>query len=223
MQRVQKLLSNRGHCARRAAEELIAAGRVTVDGRVITLGESAPDDAAIAVDGKPVARPEKVYLAFHKPAGVVTAVSDRHERTIFSLIDLPERLIPVGRLDKETEGLILLTNDGDWANSIAHPSHEVVKTYVAELDQPIRDSEIKRLTKGLALEDGVATATRALRLDQRTVELDIHIGRNRVVRRMFAALGYDVIRLKRTRVGRIVLGNMKRGTWRRLAGNPPEI
>ncbi len=220
MDRVQKLLGARGYCSRRKAEELIAAGRVTVNGKTVHLGDSAEEQDELQVDGKIVAAERKVYLLFHKPVGCVTAVTDKHEKTVLEYVKVPERVFPVGRLDKETSGLLLLTNDGDFANSVAHPRYEVEKTYVAQLDRPVRDSHLKRLKRGVQLEDGKTSPADAKLLAPSTVELTIHEGRNRVVRRMFAALGYDVVALHRIRVGKLTLGDLRPGEWKELKAAP---
>jgi len=223
MQRIQKLLSNRGYCSRRKAEELIAASRVAVNGTVVKLGDQAEEHDTITVDGKPVMAERKVYLALHKPVGCVTALTDRHEKTVMDYLTVKERVFPVGRLDKETSGLLLLTNDGDWANKVAHPRNETKKTYVATLDQPVKEAHLERLRDGIELEDGRTRPADARKRNPVTVELIIHEGRNRIVRRMFEALGYEVLALRRIRIGKITLGGLRPGQSRELHGNPPEV
>ncbi|MBR9703632.1 rRNA pseudouridine synthase, partial [Candidatus Woesearchaeota archaeon] len=211
MERVQKILSNAGYCSRRKAEEYIKNGRVRVNGKVITIGDQAGPEDKIYVDGKKLHRDEKVYLLFHKPTGYVTASTDKHERTIMEFIRTKERVYPVGRLDKDTSGLIFLTNDGDWANSIAHPRYEVTKTYEVETDRKVETEDLQKINKGVRLEDGKAKArTRRLK---RGLEITLHDGKNRIIRRMFEELGYEVLSLHRTKIGNIGLGRLKVGKY----------
>lgn len=218
MERVQKILSNAGYCSRRKAEDLIKAGRVKVNGKTITIGDQAEPEDTILVDGKKITRDEKIYLAFHKPTGYVTAATDKYEKTIMELIRTKERLYPVGRLDKDTSGLIFLTNDGDWANSIIHPSFEVTKTYEVETDRKVETEDLQKINKGVQLEDG-KTKAKTKRL-KRGIELTIHDGKNRVIRRMFEALGYKVLSLHRVKIGNMSLGNLKVGKYHRYDTAP---
>lgn len=214
MQRVQKLLSNYGHCSRRKAEELIIAGRVKVNGKVISIGDKASEQDSISVDGKPVLKQRKVYIMFHKPVGCVTALSDRQFKTIMDYIDIKERVFPIGRLDYNTSGLLLLTNDGDFANKIMHPRYEIKKTYVVGIDKPMTDKDIEMIEKGVVLEDGKTSPAKIIRQAPKIVEITIHEGKNRVVRRMFNHLGYYIKFLQRVSIGRIKLGNLKPGSYR---------
>lgn len=222
MHRVQKLLSNYGYCSRREAEKLIEEGRVKVNGRVAAIGWTATEDDRIEVDGKALERPKQLYLVFNKPVGCVTALTDRHEKTIMAYISIPERVVPVGRLDKWTSGLLLLTNDGDWANKIMHPSFELKKRYIAELDEAPRDRELKRVSRGIELDDGPTRPAMVKRLTQKRIELEIHEGKNRIVRRMFEKLGYRVKKLHRAQVGSLRLGRLKPGEWRHLSKEEAE-
>jgi 23S rRNA pseudouridine2605 synthase len=223
--RLQKLLAQSGVASRRRCEELMLAGLVVVDGEVVTrLGTKVdPRIAVIRVDGKrlpPISA--HVYLALNKPRGVVSTMSDPEgRRTLQDLVaDRPERLFHVGRLDTDTDGLILLTNDGDFAHRLAHPSYEVDKTYVAEVDGKVAPGAIRRLLAGVTLEDGPVTVSRARVVeaarDRSIVELVIHEGRNRIVRRMLDHVGYPVRRLTRTAIGPVVLRGLGTGELRDL-------
>lgn len=223
--RLQKLLAQSGVASRRKCEELMLAGHVVVDGEVVTrLGTKVdPRTAVIRVDGKrlpPVS--EKVYLVLNKPRGVVSTMSDPEgRRTLSDLVaDRPERLFHVGRLDTDTSGLLLLTNDGDFAHRMAHPSFEVDKTYVAEVDGEVYRRTIKRLLEGVTLDDGPVTVSKA-RIVEATpaksiVELVIHEGRNRIVRRLLDHVGHPVRRLTRTAIGPVALGRLPSGGLRDL-------
>ena len=224
--RLQKVLAAAGVGSRRACEEMIGAGRVEVDGEVVRRFGARVDPRAqvIRVDGKRIpASEDLVYLALNKPAGVLSTMSDsRGRRTLADLVaDRNERLFHVGRLDYETEGLILLTNDGELAHRLAHPRYGVLKTYLAEVRGPVPRDLARRLTTGIELEDGVVTADRFRVVEQAgqrvLVELTLHEGRKHVVRRMLAAAGHPVSRLVRTQVGPVSLGALRPGTSRRLS------
>ena len=225
-QRLQKVLAGAGVGSRRACEELIAAGRVTVDGRPAELGDKAdPRTAVIHVDGERVVTdPRLVYLALNKPRGVVSTMSDDRGRT--SLSDLlgdsvPERVYHVGRLDTDSEGLLLLTNDGDLANRLTHPSFGVAKTYLAEVSGTPAASVRRRLLAGVELDDGPASADSFRVVDSlgraSLVEIVLHEGRKHIVRRMLAEVGHPVSRLIRTAVGPVKTGDLKPGRWRALS------
>lgn len=224
--RLQKLLAQSGVASRRKCEELMLDGLVEVDGEVVTrLGTKVdPRTAVIRVDGKrlpPVS--EKVYLVLNKPRGVVSTMSDPEgRRNLGDLVaDRPERLFHVGRLDTDTSGLILLTNDGDFAQRMAHPSYEVDKTYVAEVEGEVYRRTVKQLLEGVTLEDGPVTVRKA-RIVQASeqksiVELVIHEGRNRIVRRLLDHVGHPVRRLTRTAIGPVQLGKLPVGEMRDLS------
>ena len=223
--RLQKVLAEAGIGSRRHCEELIGAGRVEVDGETVRRfgARVDPERQVIRVDGKRIpARPGLVYLAFNKPPKVLASMSDPHgRRTVADFLgDRPERLFHIGRLDYETEGLMLLTNDGELAHRLAHPSFEVAKTYLAEVTGPVPKDLGRRLATGIELDDGVATADRFRVVDssgrRALVQITLHEGRKHVVRRMLAAAGHPVSRLVRTDVGPIRLGNLKPGTSREL-------
>lgn len=223
--RLQKLLAQSGVASRRKCEELMLDGQVEVDGEVVTrLGTKVdPRTAVVRVEGKrlpPIS--EKVYLVLNKPRGVVSTMSDPEgRRTLGDLVaDRPERLFHVGRLDTDTTGLIILTNDGDFAQRLAHPSYEVDKTYVAEVEGEVYRRTIKQLLEGVTLEDGPVTVRKARIVEasdaKSIVELVIHEGRNRIVRRLLAAVGHPVVRLTRTAIGPVRLGRLGNGQLREL-------
>ena len=223
--RVQKLLAQRGVCSRRKAEEMIRAGRVAVNGRPISLGDGAvPGKDIIAVDGQRLPREEgaHVYLALHKPRGFVTTMADdRGRRCVAQLVEgVGCRVYPVGRLDKDSEGLLLLTNDGEFANLAAHPSGHVAKTYRVTLRPGVTENQLERLSTGIEL-DGKMTAPAKVRVLQEergraVVEIVLYEGRNREIRRMCEALGLEVARLKRTAMGPVRLGMLPQGQYREL-------
>ena len=223
--RLQKVLAAAGVGSRRHCEELIGAGRVEVDGQTVRRfgARVDPEHQVIRVDGKRIpSRQDLVYLAFNKPPKVLTAMSDqRGRRTITDYLgDRAERLFHVGRLDYDTEGLMLLTNDGELAHRLAHPGYEVAKTYLADVPGPVPRDLARRLATGVELEDGLAVADRFRVLEQAgsraLVEITLHEGRKHIVRRMLAATGHPVTRLVRTDVGPIRLGTLKPGASRDL-------
>lgn len=226
--RLHKLLAQSGVASRRRCEELMLAGRVTVDGEVVTRLGTTVDaaHAVIRVDGARLPpRSGHLYVAANKPLGVVSTMRDPQGRpTLADLVaDHPERLFHVGRLDTDTDGLILLTNHGDLAHRLAHPSYVVDKTYVAQVEGVVRPATQRRLRSGVELDDGPA-AVDALRVrdshgDRTLVELTIHEGRNRIVRRMFDAVGHPVRRLTRIGFGSVRLGTLRPGQTRELTGD----
>ncbi|MDP9023336.1 MAG: rRNA pseudouridine synthase [Actinomycetota bacterium] len=222
-QRLQKVLAAAGIGSRRACEELIAQGRVTVDGDVAELGQKVdPATADVRVDTERVnVNPERVYVMLNKPRGVVTTADDPQGRpTVFDLVDLPQRLFSVGRLDMDSEGLLLLTNDGDLAHALTHPSYEVPRVYVAQVQGTPGSSHLSELQRGVQLEDGLASARSARVLgDARgkaLVEVTLTEGRKREVRRMLDAVGFPVERLARIAYGGVELGDLRQGRWRPL-------
>jgi len=223
--RLQKVLAAAGVGSRRHCEEMIGAGRVEVDGEIVRRfgARVDPQTQVIRVDGRRIpAREDLVYLALNKPAGVLTSMSDPRGRPTIAdyLGDRGERLFHVGRLDYDTEGLMLLTNDGELAHRLAHPSYGVLKTYLADVAGPLSRDLGRRLMTGIELDDGLATADRfrvVERAGQRAlVEITLHEGRKHIVRRMLAEAGHPVSRLVRTQVGPVALGPLKPGTTRRL-------
>lgn len=227
-ERLQKILASRGICSRRKAEELITAGRVSVNGAVAALGDSAdPDTDHILLDGKPLpSKDQYVYILLHKPRGYVTTLSDEKGRPNAAQLvaDCGVRVYPVGRLDMDSEGLLLFTNDGDFANSLMHPKHEVDKTYRV-LVRGFSQEGLQKLKQPVTL-DGYTIKAPGIKLvrsngDKAEILVSIHEGRNRQVRRMCAMAGMDVSRLIRISEGKLKLGNLPRGTWRHLT--PEEV
>jgi 23S rRNA pseudouridine2605 synthase len=220
--RLVKYLAHAGVASRRAAEKLIAAGRVSVDGEVVVDPARAVQDASrVRVDGRELEGPERrVTFALHKPVGVVSTARDTHGRpTVLDLVGAPGvRLYPVGRLDSDSSGLILLTNDGELANRLTHPSFQVPKTYRATLGGgAISEQALGRLRDGVELEDGPTAPAQVRRVDWQEIELTIHEGRNRQVRRMCAAVGHPVLALRRVGFGPLGLEDLGEGEHRRLS------
>jgi 23S rRNA pseudouridine2605 synthase len=217
--RLAKYLAHGGVASRRKAEEIIAKGLVTVGGEVVTdpardVGEG--DD--VRVNGAPVAAEAREVWAVNKPVGVVSTAREPGSRTpVVDLVETEARLYPVGRLDADSSGLLLLTNDGELANQLTHPRYEVPKTYVARLKQPIRDRDLERLKGGMELEDGPTAPAQVKHLGDREIEIVLREGRNRQVRRMLEAVGNEVVALRRIRFGPLGLGGLREGASRRLS------
>ena len=226
-QRIQKVLSDQGICSRRAAERMIAEGRVKVNGRPVSLGDKLdPDFGKVSIDGKNqriVRKRKYIYIMLHKPRGYITTASDeRGRKTVMDLVaDVGRRVYPVGRLDKDSEGLLLLTDDGAFANLLTHPSGGVGKLYRVTVRPRATEEQIVRMSSGVVLDDGVKTAPAVIHVaaDEpgRTVlEMTLFEGRNREIRRMCEAVGLEVIRLKRSAEGPVKLGMLPPGAWREL-------
>lgn len=225
LERLQKIISAAGITSRRASEELILNGQVTVNGVVVTeLGTKAdPAVDTITVNGKQLrVSEERLYILLNKPTGYITALKDERGRRLVTdlLKDVPERVYPVGRLDYNTEGLLLLTNDGEWANRLMHPRHEVEKEYHVRVRGKVLEQQLKRMADGVELEDG-KTAPAVVRLiksgeQNDWISVTIHEGRNRQVRRMCEAVSLSVVRLKRIRYGSLALGTLRDGQFRYL-------
>lgn len=228
--RLEKFLSESGIASRRDAKKYISDGRVSVNGeRVLVPGTHiAPQQDEITFDGEPIrGKPEQIYLMLNKPAGYVTTVRDERGRpTVMALVsDISERIYPVGRLDLDTEGLLLLTNDGDFAHRILHPSHEIEKTYTAWVEGHPNRQAIQRLREGIEIEDGITASARVNHVERREeqsqFQVVIHEGRKRQIRRMFHAINHEVIHLKRVKIGSLSLGRLPIGKYRSLT--PIEI
>lgn len=227
-ERLQKVLARAGVASRRGVEELIAGGRIRVNGTVATLGDRVdPSKDRVEIDGSLLPlHSDLVYYLLNKPPGVVVTASDPEGRpTVIELVDAPTRIWPVGRLDTDSEGALVLTNDGELTDRLTHPRWGVPKTYLAEVEGKPPKAALRTLARGVALEEGI-TAPAQVMLTGRSgprslVEITIHEGRNRQVRRMFAAVGHPVRRLVRTAVGPLTLGRLKPGTYRRLS--PTEV
>ncbi len=217
--RLGRYLAHSGVASRRAAEGLVGEGRVSVDGRVVTDPAFDVDESSrVAFDGALVAPEATVVYALNKPRGVVSTARDTHGRpTVVSLVPGGRRLYPVGRLDADTTGLILLTNDGELANLLTHPRYEVPKTYRARVEPaPVKDAALRRLRDGVELDDGRTAPARVRQLRAGTLELTIHEGRNRQVRRMLEAVGHGVVSLERIAFGPLRLRGLPAGGHRRL-------
>lgn len=224
-ERLQKIIAAAGLASRRQAEDWISAGRVRVNGRIASLGESAdPLVDRVEVDGQPLRTPAAgVYLLLYKPSGYVTSLNDPQGRPVVTELvkAVGARVYPVGRLDLTTEGLLLLTNDGALANHLAHPRHQVEKTYLVRVRGILTDADRQKLEQGVALEDGMTAPARVDRVravgQHSWFEITIHEGRNRQVRRMCEAVGYPVSRLKRVRLAFLTLDELQPGQFRHLS------
>ncbi len=223
--RLQKLLAAAGVASRRDAEQLITSGRVTVDGAVVSqLGSKAdPDVSMICVDGKPIdVHPKKIYVLLNKPSGYTSTRRDPHaNRVVTDLVkDVSTSLYPVGRLDVNTEGMLIMTNDGDFAAKVTHPRHKVPKTYRTELRGLVSQEVLSLLSRGIMLEDGLTAPAKTKPVGMNTarqtsvVDITITEGRKRQVRRMFETVGHPVMKLTRIKIGDLTLGNLKPGEWR---------
>ena len=219
-QRLHKILAASGIASLRKSEQLIAEGRIQINGQVAKIGDFADQYVdVILADGNRVSIQQKRYILLNKPTGYVTTVSDPHGRpTVIDLIDVRERVYPIGRLDVDTEGLLLLTNDGEFAQKMAHPSFEIEKTYRAELSRPLTEECEALLARGVKLDDGPTgpALINVISVRRRRVDITIHEGRNRIVRRMFASVGSPVIRLRRIRFGTMSINEMPKRAWRDL-------
>lgn len=215
--RLNRYLASTGVGSRRAADEVIRAGRVTVNGEAGELGTLVSESDDVRVDGRPVDVQATMVVLLHKPAGVVTTASDpQGRRTVVDLVPAPVRLFPVGRLDRETTGLLLLTNDGALADRLMHPRHGVRKTYVARVAADPGEPVLARLRRGIQLDDGVTAPAEVRLAGPGRVEITIHEGRNRQVRRMLAAVGHPARGLHRSAYGGLRLGGLAPGDWREL-------
>jgi 23S rRNA pseudouridine2605 synthase len=220
--RLNKFIASSGFCSRRAADSYISQGRVSVNGKTVSsLGvQIDPIKDKVSVEGKAIiAKRTNTVIAFYKPIGILSSMSEDPKGSLRDFVERMDsgRLFHIGRLDRESEGLILLTNDGDLAERIAHPRNEIEKEYVVSLDSAIKPEDLATLKRGIELEDGLFRADSARLLGETLVQLTIHQGKNRIIRRAFEHLGYEVERLLRIRVGHIKLGELKPGKWRHLS------
>jgi 23S rRNA pseudouridine2605 synthase len=229
MERLQKVIAEAGYASRRKAEELIVKGKVMVNGNIIReLGTKVSSKDIITIDGVKLEKQDKDYFIFYKPRGVVTTTSDdKGRRTVIDFFDEEKRLYPVGRLDYDTSGLLIVTNDGDFANLLMHPKNEIDKVYMTKLEGIIDGYSLKKLKDGIMFEGDMLKADRIKlrKKDVKTrtsiVELVIHEGKNQQVKKMFKAVGFKVIKLKRERLGILDLKGLKSGEYRRIT--PKEI
>ncbi|MCR5708404.1 MAG: rRNA pseudouridine synthase [Ruminococcus sp.] len=223
--RIQKMIANSGYCSRRKAEELISRGKVRLNGHPVKLGDKCGYKDIITIDGERIYMPRKknlVYIMMNKPRGYVTTVSDELDRRcVMDLLDgVEERVYPIGRLDRNSEGLLLFTNDGDFANSIMHPSRHVSKTYRVTVRPDISDDQLVQLSEGVDI-DGRKTLPASVIVKEKeqgrvVLLITIKEGRNRQIRKMCEAVGLEVARLRRISIGPVKLGMLKPGTWREL-------
>jgi 23S rRNA pseudouridine2605 synthase len=220
--RLNAWLGRAGVASRRKADELIKSGRVTVNGEPGQLNTFVAAKDVVELDGKPLAKQRLAYVLLHKPAGVITTSSDPlGRRTVIDLVDHTARVVPVGRLDADTTGALLLTNDGELSHRLAHPSHEIDKVYVADVDGIVTRAALAALEQGVELDDGRTAPAIAKRLGPSRVELTIHEGRKHQVKRMLAAVGHPVRRLHRSVYAGLTLEGLEPGQWREL--KPAEI
>lgn len=225
MERLQKVIANSGYCSRRKAEELICNGEVKLNGKIVTeLGTCVDKSDAITVSGKSLTYEQKEYILLNKPRGVITSTNDEKGRkTVLDLIDTDKRLYPVGRLDYDTTGALLLTNDGELANLLMHPKNNIEKLYIAKVNGFVDKDSLIKLAKGVYI-DNFKTSKAKVRLkkyDKKTntsiVEIIIHEGKNHQVKKMFEAVGYEVLKLKRERISFLTIDALKSGEYRYLS------
>ena len=229
MERLQKVIANSGYTSRRKAEELILEGRVKVNGKTVyELGIKVDNSDLIQIDGEMLSKDEKVYYILNKPRGVITSTTDdKNRKTVVDIINTDKRIYPVGRLDYDTTGLLLLTNDGELANKIMHPKNKIDKVYIAKVKGFFSKEKCLEMARGVYI-DGRKTSKCFVKLknytkktDSSIVEVIIHEGRNHQVKKMFEAVGYNVLKLKRERVGFLTLDGLNSGEYRML--NPKEV
>ena len=218
--RINKFIANTGYCSRRKADLLLEQGKVLVNGKLAEKGMEVSEQDEITVEGNKIALEEvKRYYLLNKPIGYAsTAKAQNQEKIVLDLIDSKERIYPVGRLDKDSFGLLLLTNDGDLAFRLTHPKHNVEKEYIVKVDKKIKDDDLKKLSEGIILEGRMTKEARFEIFDFKNniVKVFLKEGRNRQIRKMFKILGYNVVSLERVAFGKIKLGNLKIGTYRKL-------
>lgn len=225
MERLQKVIANSGICSRRKAENLILEGRVSVDGIIVTkLGTTVNEKSIIEIDGVKIENQDKVYYLLNKPRGVVTTTSDdKNRKTVVDLIDTNKRIYPVGRLDYDTTGALILTNDGEFSNLLMHPKNEIDKVYVAKLDGVIKGEEIKELKSGVIIDGKIVVKASRVKLRKTDlknqtsfVEITIHEGKNHQVKKMLEQVGFRVDKLKRERIAFLDVNNLNSGEYREL-------
>jgi 23S rRNA pseudouridine2604 synthase len=223
--RLNKYLGESGVCSRREADALIAAGRVTLNGVTAVLGTKVGDGDEVRLDGRLVGRARKlerpVYIALNKPVGITCTTDRRIPDNIVDFVDHPERIFMIGRLDKMSEGLILLTNDGDIVNEVLRAGHGHEKQYIVTVERPVTDAFVAGMAAGVQLEEATTNPCKVRRVGPRVIDVVLTQGLNRQIRRMCEALGYRVTRLERVRIMHIRLGNLPRGRWRNLT--PEEV
>jgi 23S rRNA pseudouridine2604 synthase len=220
--RLNKFISETGVCSRREADKWIEAGRVTCGGKVASLGTQVEAGDDVRVDGKPIgARPGPIYIALNKPAGITCTTESHVENNVVDFVGHAERIFPIGRLDKDSVGLILLTNDGDIVNEVLRAENNHEKEYVVKVDRPITELSLKMLAEGVRIMGEMTKPCKVRRIDDRTFRIVLTQGLNRQIRRMCSALGYKARHLERVRIMDIKLGDLGRGKWRHLT--PAEV
>jgi pseudouridine synthase len=219
LMRLQKFLSSAGFCSRRKAEEYIKDGHVKVNGEIVSvLGTKIdPETDRVQVNGKPVeAKHDLIYIALNKPRGYVTSCSQKGDKIVLDLIDIQDRVYPVGRLDKDSTGLLLLTNDGELHHRLSHPSFDHEKEYEVAVFKPISDGALQKMAKGMPMMGTKTRPADVKRMSSRVFYIVLKEGKNKQIRRMVRKMGNNVVRLKRIRISNIKLGNLAEGTWRYL-------
>ena len=224
--RINKYLSDAGICSRREADRFVEAGRVSIDGKIALMGAKVREGQKICIDGKPIEiEEEEILLAFYKPRGIVCTTSKKDKDNIVDFINYGKRIYPIGRLDKDSEGLILLTNKGEWVDAILRGSNYHEKEYIVHVDRPINEEFVRKMSSGMYLEeiDRNTRACKVTKLDEKSFKIILTQGFNRQIRRMCEAVGYKVTRLKRIRVMNIELGKLKKGTYREVSEEEKKV
>ncbi|WP_419882478.1 23S rRNA pseudouridine(2604) synthase RluF [Peribacillus sp. B-H-3] len=218
--RINKFISETGYCSRREADKLVEAKRITINGKLAELGSQAGPDDDVRVDGRPLGEKKKpVYIALNKPVGITSTTELHVPGNIIDFIGYPERIFPIGRLDKDSQGLILLTNDGDIVNKILRAENNHDKEYIVTVNKPITDSFLKGMASGVEILDTVTKPCEVYRINSRTFKIILTQGLNRQIRRMCQAFDYRVDKLERVRIMNIHLNNLKSGSWRNLTAS----
>ncbi|MBD7913979.1 23S rRNA pseudouridine(2604) synthase RluF [Clostridium sp. Sa3CUN1] len=218
--RLNKFISETGFCSRREADKLIESGRVTVDGVKAVMGTKVKENANVKVDGKPIKKVEElVYIALNKPVGITCTTEKKVRGNIVDFVNHEKRIFPIGRLDKDSQGLILLTNDGDIVNKILRAGNNHEKEYIVTVDKPINNKFINDMASGVRILGTITKKCVVNKINERTFRIILTQGMNRQIRRMCEALGYNVTKLNRIRIMNIKLGNLKMGSWRNLTDN----
>jgi 23S rRNA pseudouridine2604 synthase len=215
--RINKTIAEAGICSRREADRLIDAGKVKINGVIATLGDRVSSGDKITVNGKTISQDgEKLYIAFHKPYGVITTTDKNSNNTVMDYVDPPARVYPVGRLDVQSSGLLLLTNDGAIVNDVLKSKYKLEKEYLVSLDKPIHPGDLQRLRDGIELDGRLTLPAKIKKISARQINMILIQGLNRQIRRMCEALGYQVTKLERVRIGTIFLDDLPSGSWRYL-------
>ncbi|AWB42856.1 23S rRNA pseudouridine synthase F [Paenibacillus sp. CAA11] len=221
--RINKWISETGYCSRREADKLVQAGKVTINGQVAELGSQAEDGDDVRIEGRPLAAKSKhVYIALNKPVGITSTTEGHIKGNIVDFVGHPERIFPIGRLDKDSEGLILMTNDGDIVNKILRAEGKHEKEYIVTVNKPITPRFVQAMSEGVRILGEMTLPCKVTRISDNVFRIILTEGKNRQIRRMCASLGYEVRRLQRIRVMNIHLGALKRGAWRDLTPEEKE-